>query len=383
MKQRPRFKLTWTTLAGATGILVALVSAGCGDSGTPASPSVNGPILQSVSPATGTTYGGTVVTIAGTGFVAGATVTFGGTAATAVNVESAQKITATTPAHASGAATVVISGSTGNGTLANAFTYVAPGVTNTPPVVRSIAVQGRRTNEPASFADLSEVVDVVATVDDAETSADKLEYTWTSDVGTFSGTGARMTWTAPARVTGATPVVVTLNLRVTERYQGPDPNGLPVEKTNVVTATSSVSLHDSASEVSTMAYDFLVAFSISSTPTSQVMKDFTPTCSGTADETHDVEKHRVERRVTSYNIGNPSVTVDFGGRCPFRSIRGDACATVPVEWHSTVLIVGDPHYLWTDNTKGFDQVASVYLNGRWWLCESDYNVSWQNFTPPK
>jgi hypothetical protein len=65
------------------------------------------------------------VTITGTGFQSGATVTFGGTAATNVTVVSSTSITATTPAHAAGAVNVVVSDSGGSGTLTNGFTYTA------------------------------------------------------------------------------------------------------------------------------------------------------------------------------------------------------------------------------------------------------------------
>ena len=57
------------------------------------------PTVTGVSPTSGSTAGGTAVTIAGTGFLSGATVSFGGTAATGVNVVSGSSITATTPAH--------------------------------------------------------------------------------------------------------------------------------------------------------------------------------------------------------------------------------------------------------------------------------------------
>ena len=52
--------------------------------------------------------GGTAVTITGTNFAAGATVTFGGTAATSVVVVSGTQITATTPAGSAGAVTVTV-----------------------------------------------------------------------------------------------------------------------------------------------------------------------------------------------------------------------------------------------------------------------------------
>ena len=73
----------------------------------------------------GTTAGGTGVTITGTGFLAGATVTLGGTAATNVMVVNSTTITATTAAHAAGA----VSGDGPTrmrraGRLTNGYTYV-------------------------------------------------------------------------------------------------------------------------------------------------------------------------------------------------------------------------------------------------------------------
>ena len=83
------------------------------------------PSIASVSPTSGTTSGGTSVTISGSGFVSGATVTFGGTAAT-VTALTATSITVTTPAHAAGAVSVVVTDPSGQiATLANGFTYAA------------------------------------------------------------------------------------------------------------------------------------------------------------------------------------------------------------------------------------------------------------------
>ena len=53
------------------------------------------PTVTLISPTSGTTGGGTAVTITGTGFLAGATVSLGGTAATNVVVASFTSITAT------------------------------------------------------------------------------------------------------------------------------------------------------------------------------------------------------------------------------------------------------------------------------------------------
>ena len=85
------------------------------------------PTVTLVTPGQGPTSGSTGVTITGTNFVTGATVTFGGTAATSVAFGSATSITATTPAHAAGLVNVVVTNSDlQSGTLAGGFTYVAP-----------------------------------------------------------------------------------------------------------------------------------------------------------------------------------------------------------------------------------------------------------------
>jgi hypothetical protein len=84
------------------------------------------PEVISISPTSGTTSGGTSITISGTGFSTGATVTLGGTAATNVTVVSSVSITATTPAHTAGAVDVVVTNSNGQSeTLSNGFTYTS------------------------------------------------------------------------------------------------------------------------------------------------------------------------------------------------------------------------------------------------------------------
>ena len=85
------------------------------------------PTVTSISPTSGTTAGGTSVTITGTNFVAGATVTIGGSSCTSVVVVSSTSITCTTPAGTAGAQNVVVAtGVSPNATLAGGFTYVAP-----------------------------------------------------------------------------------------------------------------------------------------------------------------------------------------------------------------------------------------------------------------
>jgi hypothetical protein len=86
-----------------------------------------GPTVTAVAPNNGPVAGGTVVTIAGTGFQGGATVSFGGSPASSIVVVNATTITAVTPAHATGAAGVTVTNPDAmNGTRPNAFFYAPP-----------------------------------------------------------------------------------------------------------------------------------------------------------------------------------------------------------------------------------------------------------------
>jgi len=86
------------------------------------------PTVTSIDPNTGPVEGGTDVTINGTNFASGATVTFGGNAATNVVVLNTRVISATTPAAVAGAVTVTVTNSGGkSGALANGYTYTSTG----------------------------------------------------------------------------------------------------------------------------------------------------------------------------------------------------------------------------------------------------------------
>ena len=90
-------------------------------------PSAPAPTINTITPNSGPTAGGTSVTISGGGFVAGATVSLGGTPATNVNVTNANTITATTGARSAGVVDVVVTNpDTQIATLAQGFTYTAP-----------------------------------------------------------------------------------------------------------------------------------------------------------------------------------------------------------------------------------------------------------------
>ncbi|HEY1904131.1 MAG TPA: IPT/TIG domain-containing protein, partial [Terracidiphilus sp.] len=129
--------ITATTPAGAAGAATVTVSDPAGKAGSLASgfTYVLAPTVGSVSPSSGPIAGGTSVTITGTNFASGDTVSFGGVAATNVVVASTTSITATTPAGAVGAVTVSVTNSSSlSGSLASGFTYIGlPTVTGVSP----------------------------------------------------------------------------------------------------------------------------------------------------------------------------------------------------------------------------------------------------------
>ena len=92
------------------------------------------PAITNFSPASGPTTGGTTVTISGSNFVSGATVTFDTTAATNVTVVNDSSITAVSPAHAPGAVNVTVTNPDQKSASSGSFTYITPA-----PAVTSIA----------------------------------------------------------------------------------------------------------------------------------------------------------------------------------------------------------------------------------------------------
>ncbi|MDQ6802633.1 MAG: IPT/TIG domain-containing protein [Acidobacteriota bacterium] len=124
-----------TTPAHAPGAVDVVVTTGGQTATASGAFTYVAPSVTSISPNTGSTAGGTVVNINGTGFQTGATVTIGGIAATDVSVVSSTTITAKTPI---GPATqqagqprdVVVTNPDGTtATLTRGFTYFVPTLT--------------------------------------------------------------------------------------------------------------------------------------------------------------------------------------------------------------------------------------------------------------
>ena len=192
--------ITATTAAHAAGAVSVVVTNTDGKSGTlttgytyvvinPA------PTVTSISPPSGTTAGGTAVSITGTGFLAGATVKLGGTAATGVTVVNSTTISATAPAHAAGAVSVIVTNTDSqSGTLAGGYTY-----TNPAPSLASVAPNSGTANGGTAVTITGTGFLAGATV--------KLGGTAATGVAVVNST--TITATTPAHSAGAVDVVVT------------------------------------------------------------------------------------------------------------------------------------------------------------------------------
>src|SRR5262249_30091815 len=114
------------TAAGTASVTVfnPVPGGGASNSQTFTISSLLSPVVSSIAPTSGPITGGTPVTITGTGFRAGATVTIGGSPAPNVNIASATSITAVATAHAAGVVDVLVTNSDGqSGTRSGGYTY--------------------------------------------------------------------------------------------------------------------------------------------------------------------------------------------------------------------------------------------------------------------
>jgi hypothetical protein len=153
------------------------------------------PTITTLSPTTGSTAGGTMVTLTGTNFTGATGVSFGGTASTLYTVNSVTSITATSPAHAAGPVSVTVTtpGGTSSG---QTFTYVAPALT-------SLIVSGYK-----SPAVLTEASTLTVTAYDQQGSV----YTAFTGTVTLTSSDSKATLPAPYTFTSTDAGTHTFNL---------------------------------------------------------------------------------------------------------------------------------------------------------------------------
>ena len=110
------------------GLLVSVtVAFGCDGKSQLTPPSPPPPVATSVSPHTGSTGGSTTVSVTGSAFQIGATVTLGGAPVSAFPNGTGTVLSFTTLAHAAGIVDVVVRNPDGQSvTLSGAYTFLAP-----------------------------------------------------------------------------------------------------------------------------------------------------------------------------------------------------------------------------------------------------------------
>ena len=115
-----------TTPAGTAGAATIVVTTPLGTATkTNAFTFIAPPKITSLTPATGSTRGGTTITIGGTNFTTATRVTIDGINAASFSVASATRINAVTPAGSAGAKNVWVYTAGGIATAKNAFTYTS------------------------------------------------------------------------------------------------------------------------------------------------------------------------------------------------------------------------------------------------------------------
>lgn len=156
-------------------------------------PVITPPTISQVNPNHGLASGGTSVTITGTGFQNGATVSFGGTVSPSVTFNSSIQLTATAPAHAAGLVGVTVTNpDTGSATANNAYTFdPLPTISGLSPNNGTTAGGTAVTINGANFQNGATVTFAGAPV-----------------AASFLGS-TQLSFTTPAHATGTVGVVVT------------------------------------------------------------------------------------------------------------------------------------------------------------------------------
>ncbi len=116
-----------TSPAGSGAVPVTVLQEGCSNAMTYTySGGGSAPTLSSLAPTSGTTAGGTSVTLTGTNLTGTTAVSFGGTAATGIVVDSSTSVRCTSPAKSAGA--ISVTATTANGTSNGVdYTYTSGG----------------------------------------------------------------------------------------------------------------------------------------------------------------------------------------------------------------------------------------------------------------
>jgi hypothetical protein len=158
------------------------------------------PTVTALDPGHGPAAGGTTVTVTGTGFTNASTVTIGGKTVTPT-VVSGTSLTFTTPEHAAGAVTVMV---TTDGNESNPQTYVYDPATAATPVVTGLAP-----NHGPTSGGTSVTVSGTGFTGTSTVSVDGSDPIVPDSV---AADGTSLTFTTPEHAVGGVPVTVTTDL---------------------------------------------------------------------------------------------------------------------------------------------------------------------------
>jgi hypothetical protein len=230
---------------------------------------------------------------------------------------------------------------------------------NSAPVIQSVV---------ASVTSRTEVdtnVTVTATVTDAETPVDALNFVWTATVGTITGTGRNVAWRLP-KGAAATPQDVTIAVAILEPYQTRE-NGVLINRLHRVEgAAAPFRVHDSPGEVEAISMGFLENFADNAASPEFCVKDFSDSCAGKEAELEQIEGVRRGRIVTDSTLALRSIT--FNGALTTADVEIDC------RFDSTVIAKIDSNDPFSPGdsvvAEGLCVMQVIYENGLWKLCLS-------------
>ncbi len=220
---------------------------------------------------------------------------------------------------------------------------------NGAPVIQSLTASSDRAEVDAS-------VQLSAVVQDQETSPGSLIYEWSATGGSFTGTGAAVSWRAP---TIAGPTEHRLTLAVIERYMVIDPDGAQQARENRVSENVTIHVNNSQSELTILAQTFLDDFVHSDRAPEYCVRYFTDSCMGKQWELDDLRKNRAEF------INDPSRSSFSIASVTYNASRTRATVLAPCNFAATEKQSGQ-----FGVARGTCRLVNVYEGWHWHLCES-------------
>lgn len=235
----------------------------------------------------------------------------------------------------------------------------------TAPIIRAITV-------PASRVEAGVDIAITATVEDAETPLSQLIYQWAASAGTITGSGTTATWTMPKGIKAGVDVVITLT--VIDTYDALLNNQIVQRQFTVLGTSMPFRVHDSEAEPKELARKFLVdLFGNSAVSPEACMVDFSDVCAnlgqGKISELEQIREHRAGYIVVGRRMLNQRVDV-FPSDLNFRSVH------TAMEYSDVKISNNQP-----GGSCGDFEVTVVYVNSRWWICESYFNEDDRSFCP--